>query len=212
MAGKLPWVRTKTDKDGKYKFRGAVLQNYGFGGCAEVTARMMKDGKPMAGASGLAFISDDPFFDEARKQKNRLEGGEVIKIHPCDEIFGVVVASLTVKPVAGATIHAGGLYYHSDGYDDCNITTDKDGRFSINRVRCGMIGVEHTGYARRDVIPSANWREKKHNKLEIKLAPLVDTTIRFIDAHSGKAPLVPLEFSYGMEAPAGDGWTLKYSW
>jgi hypothetical protein len=209
MAGKLPWVQAKTDKDGKYRFRGAVLDNYGWNVGVGVSARVTKNGKLMVGGGCLTLISDSPFFDEGRKQKDYFKGGEIIKILPCDEISGVVVDSLTGKPIEGATIKANGMFYHTDSFQSGNITTDKDGKFSISNVRCEMLGVMHDNYSRGNLIPSANWREKKHNKLEIKLAPLVDTNFQFIDTHTGNAPLVPLEFSYGVDAPAGDGWTLK---
>jgi hypothetical protein len=209
MAGKLPWVQTKTDKDGKYRFRGAVLDNYGWNVGVEVGARVTKNGKLMVGGGCLTFISDSPFFDEGRKQKNYFEGGGIIKILPCDEISGVVVDSLTGRPIEGATIKASGMFYHTGSFQSGIITTDKDGKFSISNVRCEMLGVMHDNYSRGNLIPSADWREKKHNKLEIKLAPLVNTKFQFIDTHTGNAPLVPLEFSYGVDAPAGDGWTLK---
>lgn len=211
MAGKLPWVQTKTDKDGKYRFRGAVLENYGFDSGVEVSARKMQDGKPMVGASALSFISDSPLFDEARKQKSHFEGGDTIQLLACDEVSGVVLDSVTGKPIAGATIHFGSLIYDLRGIDNDQFITGKDGTFSLKNVRVEMLGAEHPDYARGNLKPNKDWREKKHNKLVIKLAPLVETTIQFIDSHSGKTPLVPLEFSYQAKMPAGESWMLEIS-
>lgn len=209
MAGKLPWVQTKTDKDGKYRFRGAVLDNYGWNVGVGVSARVTKNGKLMVGGGCLTLISDSPFFDEGRKQKDYFKGGEIIKILPCDEISGVVVDSLTGKPIQGAMIEASGLVYDQDIYSKQKFVTDRDGKFTISGIRIAALSVQLGHYLEGNLIPEEGWREAKHNKLEIKLVPLVDATIQFIDSHSGKAPLVPIEFSYEFKAPAGDGWSFN---
>lgn len=208
MAGKLAWVQTKTDKDGKYRFKGATLNGFGFDVGVEVMARVMKKGKPMVGGSALSFVSESPLFEEARKRRY-FEEGEKITVRPCDEITGVVVDAVTGKPIAGADIMADGIFYDPALDKKGGIMTDKDGRFSISKVRCETLAVEHPDYFSGNLIPEEGWREKKHHRLEIKLAPLVKTTLRFVDSHSGKAPLVPLAFAYAMETPAGEGWMFK---
>lgn len=203
MAGKLPWVQTKTDKDGKYRLRGAVLDNYDWDVGVEVSARITRNGSRMVGESGVSFVSDSSFFDKARKDKS-FEGGEVITMLPCDEITGVVLDAVTGKPVERVLIQAKGLNY--DTHEDPHFFTDKDGRFTISGIRVGMLGADHSDYLQGNLMPEDGWREAKHNKLEIKLLPLVDTTIQFVDSHSDKAPLVPMEFSYEVKLPAGAGW------
>ena len=223
---KFAWTQTKTDRDGRFRFKGAIHDGHPRLPVG-IIAEGLRDGKPMVGEAVLHFLAGQTFVDESGK--HRLEKGDlgpdghVMRLLPCDEVTGVVTDVTTGKPVEGAVIRIYGQVHGPDPrvklFDSSNddrireFTTDKDGAFRITGVRIQKLAIIHPDYQAGNLVPVQDWRSRKLNKLEIKLPPLVDSEIKFVDAYSDNPVAAPMEIFLEMTPLfAGDGWSFDFDY
>ena len=203
----LPWFQTKTDKNGRYRFRGAIIERYDFDSGAKILARATQNGVLMVGEKTQSFAGDIPFFAKTRKVKSHW-GDSPLSISPTDNITGLVIDAQTGKPLPGAIVNIYGLKYENTTSRSLNVTTGKDGRFEISKMRIDHLNISCKGYQYGRLLPEKTWRNSRFTKLNVPLRPLVNVRGRLIDTHSKGPPVLPLSLEFEFSDPAGKGWTL----
>jgi len=206
----LPWFRTTTDEQGRYRFRGGIIQGYSFDSGVEVIARVEQDGVLKVGRATCSFAGDIKFFEEARKGARRFEE-ESVRVLPCDEISGAVVDAVTGLPAVGAKLSVYGLGYESQRLKSHEAATDAEGSFRFSKLRVHFIRIECEGYQSSRLVPVEDWRESGHTELAVAMRPMADAQFTLIDAYAKGAPIVPVSLHYAFEDPAGEGWMLEVS-
>ena len=208
VAEGLPWFRTTTDAQGRYRLRGAVIQGYSFDSGMEVLARAERDGATMMGWVVRSIAGDIEFYKEARNEPVHFGEGS-LELRRCDGISGRVVDRVTGEAIKGAVLsHHGGIH-HPLTIGSREVSSDHDGRFSLSGVRIGQLAIECPGYQSGRLVPQEDWRESGHFELLVAMRPRVDARVSLVDGHTGGAPVVPMSGSFQFSDPAGEGWALE---